>query len=167
MHIVIDMPEEQYNIIKSDLYNTFPAEMKHWGIEAIRNGKPLPKWHGGMIWYNAEEKKPERDTDVLAYCSDRWDCYHFYRVVLIDDTTGEWADGNNFNDNVIKWSYLPPHPIKNTAHWIDDHFSDEWYGPSYTCSNCNGQMVEDITPFCPFCGFSMTEEVNNESDKKS
>ena len=46
MQIVIDIPKEQYNMIKSDLYNTFPAEMKKWGLEAIRNGVPLPEGHG-------------------------------------------------------------------------------------------------------------------------
>ena len=52
MQIVIDIPEEQYNTIKGDLYNTFPAEMKKWGLEAIRNGTPLPKVHGDLIDVN-------------------------------------------------------------------------------------------------------------------
>ena len=43
MQIVIDIPDEKYNVINSVLYNTFPAEMKEWGLEAIRNGVPLPK----------------------------------------------------------------------------------------------------------------------------
>lgn len=43
MKLIIDIPEEQYNIIKSDfLYNTFSAEMKIWGLGAIRNGTPIP-----------------------------------------------------------------------------------------------------------------------------
>lgn len=42
MKLIIDIPEEQYNTIKSDLYNTFPAEMKIWGLGAIRNGTPIP-----------------------------------------------------------------------------------------------------------------------------
>ncbi len=41
MQIVIDIPEEKYDVIKSDLYNTFSTEMKEWGLEAIRNGAPL------------------------------------------------------------------------------------------------------------------------------
>ena len=49
MKIIIDVPEEQYNIIKSDLYNTFSAEMKIWGLGAIRNGTPLPKGHGELV----------------------------------------------------------------------------------------------------------------------
>ena len=43
IELVIKIPEEQYNAIKSDLYNTFPAEMKKWGLEAIRNGTLLPE----------------------------------------------------------------------------------------------------------------------------
>ena len=43
IELVVKMSEEKYDVIKSDLYNTFPAEMKEWGLEAIRNGTPLPK----------------------------------------------------------------------------------------------------------------------------
>jgi hypothetical protein len=49
IELVIKMSEEQYNAIKSDLYNTFPAEMKECGLEAIRNGTPLSKGHGRLI----------------------------------------------------------------------------------------------------------------------
>ena len=43
MQVVIDIPKEQYDAIKSDLYDTFSAEMKIWGLAAIRKGTPLPK----------------------------------------------------------------------------------------------------------------------------
>lgn len=43
MRLIIDIPEEKYDAIKSELYRTFPAEMKEWGLEAIRNGTPLDK----------------------------------------------------------------------------------------------------------------------------
>ena len=43
IELVINISEEKYDVIKSDSYNTFPAEMKEWGLEAIRNGVPLPK----------------------------------------------------------------------------------------------------------------------------
>lgn len=49
MELVIKIPEEQYNAIKSDLYNTFSAGMKIWGLGAIRNGTPLQKGHGRLI----------------------------------------------------------------------------------------------------------------------
>ena len=49
MQIMIDIPDEKYSVIKSGLYNTFPAEMKEWGLEAIRNGVLLPKGHGRLI----------------------------------------------------------------------------------------------------------------------
>ena len=48
IELVIKIPEEKYDVIKSDLYNTFPAEMKERGLEAIKNGKPLPKGHGRL-----------------------------------------------------------------------------------------------------------------------
>ena len=59
IELVIKIPEETYNAIKSDLYNTFPAEMKKWGLEAIRNGTPLPKGHGRLI-----------DADILEECKE-------------------------------------------------------------------------------------------------
>ena len=43
IELVIKMPKEKYDAIKSDLYCTFPAEIKEWGLDAIRNGTPLPK----------------------------------------------------------------------------------------------------------------------------
>jgi len=69
IELVIKIPEEQYNTIKSDLYNTFPVEMRKWGLEAIRNGTPLPNGHGRLIDANAlTEKAPEIQEylDVLA-----------------------------------------------------------------------------------------------------
>lgn len=59
IELVIKIPEEQYKTIKSDLYNTFTAQMKIWGLEAIRNGTPLPKGHGTLI-----------DSDKLI---DKWE----------------------------------------------------------------------------------------------
>lgn len=43
MKVVIDIPKGQYYVIKSGLYDTFSAEMKIWGLEAIRKGTPLLK----------------------------------------------------------------------------------------------------------------------------
>lgn len=57
IELVIKIPKEQYNAIKSDLYNTFSAEMKIWGLGAIRNGTPLPKGHGRLIDADAYAKK--------------------------------------------------------------------------------------------------------------
>ena len=49
VELFIKINKEKYDAIKSDLYNTFPAEMKEWGLEAIRNGTPLPKSHGKIV----------------------------------------------------------------------------------------------------------------------
>ena len=47
MKVVIDIPKEDYDIIKNDgVYSTFSGEMKRWGLAAIRNGTPLPEGHG-------------------------------------------------------------------------------------------------------------------------
>ena len=76
MQIMIDIPDEKYSVIKSDLYNTFPAEMKEWGLEAIRNGVPLPKGHGRLI-----------DADALL--KDVRDNSESY---FADDFAHEWVD---------------------------------------------------------------------------
>ena len=57
IELVIKIDEEQYNTIKSDLYNTFPAEMREWGLEAIRNGTPLPKRHGRLVDISPYEQR--------------------------------------------------------------------------------------------------------------
>lgn len=40
--VVIEMPKEKYDSICS-MYGTFPAEMKEWGLEYIKNGTVLSK----------------------------------------------------------------------------------------------------------------------------
>ncbi len=41
--VVIKIDESKFEALKSELYNTFPKEMKEWGLEVIRNGTPLCK----------------------------------------------------------------------------------------------------------------------------
>lgn len=44
IELVIKLPEDKYNTIVG-LYDTFPAKMKEWGLEAIKNGIRLSKGH--------------------------------------------------------------------------------------------------------------------------
>lgn len=73
--LVIKIPEKQYNAIKSDLYSTFSAEMKIWGLEAIRNGTPYPKGHGKMVEGTRDPYKVDQidailnSPDIYAYLS--------------------------------------------------------------------------------------------------
>ena len=78
IELVIKIPEEQYNTIKSDLYNTFSAEMKIWGLGAIRNGIPIPDnvTNGNiikMIFDTTEEHFYDEDRMVDVYGLDRTD----------------------------------------------------------------------------------------------
>lgn len=57
VELVIKISKEKYDIIKSDLYCTFPAEMKEWGLDAIRNGTPLQEGHGDLFDENEFEKR--------------------------------------------------------------------------------------------------------------
>ena len=78
MQIVINVPDEKYNVIKSKLYNTFSAEMKEWGLEAIKNGTPLPKGHGRLIdadeILNHAHIEEDEDGDIFVkkwYCIEK------------------------------------------------------------------------------------------------
>lgn len=53
MKLMIEIEKEDFETIVSK-YDTFPAEMKRWGINAIKSGIPFPKGHGRLI-----------DADVL------------------------------------------------------------------------------------------------------
>lgn len=66
MKIVIDIPDEKYEVIKSVSYYTFPKEMKEWGLEAIRNGTPLPKGHGRLIDADKMKNKMLYSHDIGA-----------------------------------------------------------------------------------------------------
>lgn len=49
MRIVIDIEKKKYeNIIKN--FETFPKEMKEWGLEEIKNGKPLHPPYNSKIY---------------------------------------------------------------------------------------------------------------------
>lgn len=39
--VIIKIDESKFEALKSELYNTFPKEMKEWGLEVIRNGTKL------------------------------------------------------------------------------------------------------------------------------
>lgn len=41
MKLMIEIEKEDFETIVSK-YDTFPAEMKRWGINAIKSGIPLP-----------------------------------------------------------------------------------------------------------------------------
>lgn len=87
--LVIRIPEEQYNAIKSDLYNTFSAEMKIWGLEAIRNGTPLPKRHGKLI--DADKAVREENSKLVDFETFRSYC-RYARIILNDAPTIIEAD---------------------------------------------------------------------------
>ena len=72
MQILIDIDKERYNEIVNH-YDTFPKQMRDYGVEAIRNGTVLPKGHGRLI-----------DADALK---DEWKEGFHKKIVdaLMDD----------------------------------------------------------------------------------
>lgn len=74
--IVIRLDEKRYNIIKGEYYDTFPEMWKRWGLDAIRNGTPLPNSDKGV-----------RPLDVLPdYHMDRKAFVNvFYKVFSNDE----------------------------------------------------------------------------------
>ena len=63
VELVIKIDEEKYNVIKSDLYNTLPSEMKELGLEAIRNGIPLSELRDK--WKSSYEQMVQEKIDEL------------------------------------------------------------------------------------------------------
>lgn len=103
IELVIKVSEEKYNAIKGDLYRTFPAEMKEYGLEAIRNGIQLPK-HGRLIDADELKKEYPHDTD--------WDYpvnTNSYVVRSIDDA-----------QTIIEASHPAPEKVKSKSR------DDDW-----------------------------------------
>ena len=48
IELVIKISEDNYKSI-IEKYDTFPKQMKEWGLSAIKNGIPLSKGHGRLI----------------------------------------------------------------------------------------------------------------------
>lgn len=38
VNLLIRYPEDQYNLLNSELLKTFPHVMREWGLDAIRHG---------------------------------------------------------------------------------------------------------------------------------
>lgn len=85
MRIVIDISEEKYDVIKSDLYNTFSAEMKEWGLEAIRKGTPLPKGHGDLI----DRNSILCDDCSCEQCGHTLECFKLLAQTIIEADGGD------------------------------------------------------------------------------
>lgn len=60
IELVIKIPREKYKAI-TEMYETFPKDMKEWGLEAIKNGTPLPKGHGDL-----------KDADDIALIDEQF-----------------------------------------------------------------------------------------------
>lgn len=61
VELVIKLPEDKYNDIV-EMYGTFPASWKEFGLAYIKNGIRLPKGHGRLIDADAVLEEPIGDT---------------------------------------------------------------------------------------------------------
>ena len=59
MQIVIDVPEEKYNTIMN-----YSKEWDEWALNAIKNGKPVPRGHGDLI--------DRRELKKEVYTTTEW-----------------------------------------------------------------------------------------------
>ena len=66
VEVMIKMPKEKYDSI-CNMYETFSAEMKKWGLEYIKNGTVLPEGHGRLI-----------DADEIQFENAEFDTYGDY-----------------------------------------------------------------------------------------
>lgn len=65
IELVIKIPREKYKAI-TEMYETFPKDMKEWGLEAIKNGTPLPKGHGRLVDISKiDEDRMESDNPII------------------------------------------------------------------------------------------------------
>lgn len=88
MKLVIDIPEEEYNIIKN--YNGFMT----WVERLIKNGIPLPKGHGDLI-------DVSRKITVSVY-DDQYEEWG-ERTLTILEALNKWSDeGVTAKDIVIQ-----------------------------------------------------------------
>ena len=75
MKLIIDIPEDVYKPI-CNKYGTFPREMKEWGLEAIKNGTPIPDnaTNGEVIKAmfpdNVFAEDKWRDENGVTWCTD-------------------------------------------------------------------------------------------------
>ena len=70
MQIVIDIPEDEYNIVKYGQYGNINIDIVR---KAIAKGTPLPKGHGRLIDADALEKKMRDREKELGYDRAIWE----------------------------------------------------------------------------------------------
>ena len=120
MQIIIEIPDDKYNKI-IDNYDTFPSEMRSWGLEAIKHGVPLLKGHGRLIdeskvnkCYinnNLDTKRIRTDAPTIIKADRRYRMIYNVgvngklRVNL--DTLDEWnlRDFKKLLDEMDTWKY--------------------------------------------------------------
>jgi hypothetical protein len=126
MQVVIDIPEEQYNTIKSNLYDTFPAEMKEWGLEAIKNGTPLQSCEDVAkafqigIAFGFGEKHDEMNKVIDE----------IKKVITPQPKTSHWISLDDFRGKYNENGFMCSECNKHSDY--EENF----------CPNCGAKMVE-------------------------
>ena len=82
MQILIKIDDDKYNSIMT-MYDTFPLEMKKWGVEAIKNGTPLKDLELEV------DKRSEMHSDGEIYITN----FEVHRI--LDADRGEEDADNN------------------------------------------------------------------------
>ncbi|MCR5106097.1 MAG: hypothetical protein K6B68_16830 [Eubacterium sp.] len=80
VEVVIKMPKEKYDSI-CNMYRTFPAEMKEWGLEYIKNGTVLSKGHGDLI-----DRKTLLDSGYQMEPVEMWYGIKYADTIIEADT---------------------------------------------------------------------------------
>ena len=112
VELVIRLPEKMYDTIVK-MFSTFPADMKEWGLRAIKNGDRLPEDHGRLGDLDALEKEMEGGINAGLMMDGYEDYPH------INDTD-DCLECVKYADTLIKANY--PVPIKEESKDRDDDF---------------------------------------------
>ena len=80
-------------------------------------------------------------------------------IDLLDNLIGTVEDNHNSDyDTAIKIAIDSLKQEPKTGKWTDTGTEEEWYGISFECSECKGNMVNSAD-FCPWCGAKMIETI--------
>lgn len=153
MELVIKIDDDKYNSIMT-MYDTFPLDMKEWGLQAIHDGVPLDKHDEELIkdtvasiWGEPCEDCISREEALEIMCDT---CPMYNCLMKCSSYT-----------HIEKMPFVTPQPKRGK--WIEK--TGEGFDAWAECSECGcANPFEDDFNYCPNCGAKMVE---SEEEQKA